>query len=313
MNTTFSIRHKKLIEQNKLKLYLNVNQKTKILYLLNDYNESFYETTDTNWNYTETTLEKVYADLLRAYGFKTLKSFVNDEFIEVKNLDEFLIGTKPEYVIDSIEFFYKYITDSQRQNSFTKDLNQILKNEEIQLRFIEGEFFRLDSEFAESDILFKTSRLLKTESFDKSLSDFLDARQRLSQGDFSGSIISANNALESFLKKLLDKKNENQGVLKKLLIKSKLIPDYFNGFLDYFEGLLQSSFTIANKSSRHGQKDLPTTINEVDEPIASFCLNLVGTLIIFITDRYIETKPKIEKQKENLIKESPIDENDLPF
>jgi len=312
MNTTFSIRHKKLIEQNKLKLYLNVNQKTKLLYLLQDYNELFDETTDTNWDYTETTLEKVYTDLLRAHGFKTLKSFVNDEFIEVKNLEDFLIGTKPEYVIDSIEFFYKYIT-GQRQNSFTKDLNQILKNEEIQVRFIEGEFFRLDSEFAESDILFKASKLLKTESFDKSLSDFLDARQRLSKGDYSGSIISANNALESFLKKLLDKKNENQGALKKLLIKSNLIPDYFNGFLDYFEGLLQSSFTIANKSSRHGQKDLPTTINEVDEPIASFCLNLVGTLIIFVTDRYIETKPKIEKQKENIVDESPINDDDLPF
>ena len=52
MNTTFSIRHKKLIEQNKLKLYLNVNQKTKILYLLNDNNDSLYETTYTNWNYT---------------------------------------------------------------------------------------------------------------------------------------------------------------------------------------------------------------------------------------------------------------------
>lgn len=313
MKTAFSLRHKKLIDQNKLRLYLNVNQKTKLLYLLQDYSESFYETTETNFNYTETSLEKVYTDLLKSYGFKSLKSFVNDEFVDVQNLEEFLIGTKPEYVIDSIEFFYDYITDLKRQGVFTKDLNQILKNEEIPVRFIEGEFFRVDSEFAESDILFKTSKLLKTESFDMSLSDFLDARQRLSKGDYSGSIICANNALESFLKKLLDKKNENQGALKKLLIKSKLIPDYFNGFLDYFEGLLQASFTIANKSSRHGQKDLPSELNKVDEPIASFCLNLVGTMIIFITERHIEINSKQIHPNENVKNEPNLDSDDLPF
>lgn len=294
MRIPFSVRHRKLIEQNKLKLYLNVNQKTKLFYLLRDYNEIFYETTETNFNYNETSFEKVYSDLLRAYGFKTLKSFVNNEFVEVEILEEFLISTKPEYVVDSIEFFYDYIIEERKQ-LFVKDLNQILKVEETPIRFIDGEFFRLDSEFAESDILFKTNKLLKTESFDKANDDFLDARQRLSKGDYTGSIISANNALESYLKKLLDKKNENQGSLKKILLKSKLIPDYFNGFLDYFDGLLQSAFTIANKSSRHGQKEIPTEVNKVDEPIASFCLNLVGTLIIFITDRYIELKPKIEK------------------
>lgn len=219
-----------------------------------------------------------------------------------------MIGTKPEYVIDSIEFFFYYITENEKKQSFIQNLNQILKVEETPIRFIDGEFFRLDSEFAESDILFKTNKLLKTESFDKALYDFLDARRRLSKGDYAGCIISANNSLESYLKKLLDKKNDNQGSLKKKLLKSQLIPNYFNGFLDYFDGLLQSSFTIANKSSRHGQKELPDELNKVDEPIASFCLNLVGTLIIFITDRYIESKPKLDKPKK-----LSDNESDLPF
>lgn len=54
MRIPFSVRHRKIIEQKKLKLSLNVIQKNKLLYLLNDYNETFYETTDTNWNYTVT-------------------------------------------------------------------------------------------------------------------------------------------------------------------------------------------------------------------------------------------------------------------
>lgn len=313
MKVPFSVRHKKIIEQDKLKLYLNVIQKTKLLYLLQDYNESFSETTETNWNYYETSFEKVHSDLLKTYGFKALKSFVNDEFVVVEKLEEFLIGTKPEYVIDSIELFYDYIIGEEIKQSFVKDLNQILKVEETPIRFIDGEFFRMDSEFAESEILFKTNRLLKTENFEKASEDFFDARQRLSKGDYAGCIISANNSLESFLKKLLDKKNENQGSLKKILSKSKLIPDYFNGFLEYFDGLLQASFTIANKSSRHGQKEPPTDINKADEPIASFCLNLVGTLIIFITDRYIESKPRLKKTAKTIDNKKITNNNDLPF
>ena len=126
MRIAFSIRHKKLIEKDKLQLYLSANQKIKLLYLLQEYNESFYETTDTNFNYTETSLEKVCSDLLKAYGFKSLKSFVNGEFVEVDKLDDFLVGTKPEYVIDSIEYFYDYITDEDKKHSFSKDLNQNL-------------------------------------------------------------------------------------------------------------------------------------------------------------------------------------------
>ena len=90
------------------------------------------------------------------------------------------------------------------------------------------------------------------------------------------------------------------------MIKSGIIPDYF-------EGLLQASFTIANKSSRHGQKEMPSDLNKVDEPIASFCLNLVGTMIIFITERYVESKPKNIKEEKPEINNDALSSDDLPF
>lgn len=287
MQIPFSIRHEKLIEQEKLKVNFNTPQRNKIIYFLQKYNESFEEVTDTNWHYSETSLEKVLTDLLKTYGFTELKSYVNDEFVEVKQLDEFIIGTKPELILDSIEFFYTYVIKDKKED-FVKGLNQLLKIDNQPIRFIDGEFFRIDSEFIESEILFKTEKLLKTPSFDKAHEDFIDARKRLSSGDYSGSIISANNAIESYLKKLLDKKNENQSYLKKSLSKSNLIPDYFTGFIDHFEGFMQSIFTIANKTVRHGQIEKHNDKNKVDEAIASFCLNLVGTLIVFIAERHLE-------------------------
>lgn len=77
-------------------------------------------------------------------------------------------------------------------------------------------------------------------------------------------------------------------------MKSGIIPDYFQGFCDYFSGLLQSAFTIANESARHGKKDIPCDRNDVDYAVASFVLHLTGSLIVFIMERYKENVSKKE-------------------
>ena len=72
MKVPFSIRHKKLIEQDKLRLSFNVVQRRKILYLLEEFNEIFYEQDETNWRSEETSFQKVYFELKKAYGYPSL-------------------------------------------------------------------------------------------------------------------------------------------------------------------------------------------------------------------------------------------------
>lgn len=289
MKAPFSIRHERILGDKKHEITIDVNVRQKLLYFLEDYNEVFYERSRYNFDYYQSAFEKVYEDSKRAYGLEVIEIIVDGNFVEVDVLDKYIKGAKDECILDVIELFYEYVMEHAKP-AFVKDLNQLLKINHLPLRFIEGELIRLDSEFVENEILFKTGELLKVGSFDKAYEDFNDARRRLSIGDYSGSIISSNNAMESFLKKLLNKKNDNQGSLKKELTKTGLIPEYFIGFIDVFEGFLQSVFTIANKSSRHGQIELPENRNMVDEPIAGFCLNLVGVLILFISERHIMKK-----------------------
>lgn len=309
----FSERHKKLVANEKFKVDFNPTQRRKIIYQLEEYNETFHETTETNWNYTETSLEKVHKDLLRAYGLEHLTT--DSEEPTHKKIREFLMNGKGISVLDAIELFFQHIIEDKRKIHFTSELNKLFKVEAIPVRFMEGEFFRLDSEFLESEVLFQTTKLLSTNNFETAHADFLDARQRLSAGDYSGAIISANNSLESYLKKLFNLKNENQGKLKKALIKSGLIPDYFNGFLDHFDGFVQSAFTIANKSARHGKMDKLKEKNQVDEPIAAFCLNLIGTIILFIMDRHIKSQPTKLESKSEEVSSIKIETNndELPF
>lgn len=179
--------------------------------------------------------------------------------------------------------------------NFHKECNFIFKSENSSFRVLDGYIIKLDSTFLESEILNKAYELLKNNYFEKACKDFLNARNNLTAGDYSGTIVEANNAIESTLKNVLNKEKGEQGNLKKWLMKSGIIPDYFQGFCDHFEGLLQSVFTIANKSSRHGKKKTPNKRNEVDHKVASFCLNLTGSLIVFIMERHQE---RISAKKE---------------
>lgn len=311
MKTPFSVRHKKIIESKSWEVVFSTSERARLISFLYRYNYLFDNVTETNWHFTTSSFEMVFSDLKQIYGYPIIKSFEDEESKEDKNLEEFLNRTQPPNVLDSVELIYGYIIDDKSKNQFVKELNELLKLWEKPLRFSDGEFFRLDSEFLKSEIIFRTVNLLKESAFEKANSDFLDAQRRLSSGDFDGCIIYANNALESLLMKMTNTENISQGSLKKSLLKSGIIPDYYGGFLEHFDKLLQSVFTIANKASRHGKKDFPDERNMVTEPVANFCLNIVGTFISFIVERYLELNPESLSIPE--VNGNQSDEDLLPF
>jgi len=312
----FSQRHIKLIESKKFVLSLSERQKRKLIYVIEANNEYFDEVTETNFNYTETTLEKSVLNFKRAHGIDKLGNKSHGNASNQEILD-YAFSAKEIEILDIIEIFYSNSSSAEIKSAIETELNQILKTENLHIRFLDGEFFRIDSDFAESEILFRTNNLLKLNNFEAAHINFIEAKERLSSGDFSGSIVKANNALESYLKKLLDEKYENQGKLKKSLIKSGIIPDYFQGFIDSFEGIVQSAFTMANKSARHGGKEIVSEINRIDEPLAAFYLNLVGSIIIFIVGKQSNKNLVLNneefEEKGNNLSEIMDNENKLPF
>ncbi len=285
----FSQRHSEAIENKKLTLSISKKIRQKIIYCMQRFNRWYgYDEQDSIF-YDD--LKKC---LLENYGETSLKAYVDDVFKDTDKIEEFILGTKPEYVLDTIELYVTLIDKPGQKTNFQKECNQIFKSENSPVRILDGYIIKLDSVFLESEILNKAYELLKDSHFEKACRDFLNARNNLTTGDYSGTIIEANNAIESTLKKVLDKEKGDQGNLKKWLMKSGIIPDYFQGFCEHFEGLLQSAFTIANESSRHGKKEIPDKRNEVNYAVASFFLHLAGSLIVFFMERYQENLPEEE-------------------
>lgn len=289
----FSQRHKEAIDNKSLCLSISKKIRQKLVYCMQKYNRWY------GWNQEDSIFyDDLKQKLLENYGETSLKAYIEDIFQEVTNIEQFIVGAKPEFVLDAIELYSTLIDidkSGQKVNLY-KECNLIFKSENSSFRVLDGYIVKLDSTFLESEILNKAYELLKNNYFEKACKDFLNARNNLTAEDYSGTIIEANNAIESTLKKVLNREKGEQGNLKKWLMKSGIIPDYFQGFCDNFEGLLQSAFTIANESSRHGKKEMPSERNEVTYAVASFFLHLTGSLIVFIMERYQESKLENENE-----------------
>jgi hypothetical protein len=297
----FSKRHQRAIDKKKLLVSLNKKTRQKILYCLQNHNE-FH-----GWDDSESRLhDDLKKNILEAYGETELKAYINDKRAPVKNIEDFIMGAWPPQVLDAIEIFHDLLGNFENIKDLQNQINFIFQSEETPYRILDNKIIKLDSAFLESEVLSKASDLLENFQFEKALIDFLNARTNFTSCDYSGTVFECNNAIESALKKALDKTKGDQGELKKQLMKSGLIPDYFQGFCDHFEGLLQSCFTITNESARHGKKEVPISVNKIDHAVASFVLHLTGTLLVFIMERYKEKQPEPQEIQE-------IPDDDVPF
>ena len=293
MQILLSQRHERAINEKKLKISLPSKLRQKIIYCMRNHNYCYGRNEENSIFYDD-----LKQKLLESYGVIKLRAYIDDSLQEITNIEHFIKGAWPPQVLDAIELFNQLINSQESKPSFRRSINEVFRTENAPYRLLENEIVILDSVFLESSVLNRAFELLKSNYFEKACRDFLNARNNFTSGDFVGTIVECNNSIESALKKLINVNKGEQGKLKSLLMKSGLVPDYFQGFSEHFEGLLQSAFTIANQSARHGAKEVPSGKNKINGDLASFILHLTGSLLVFLIERYEETL---------------IEENDIPF
>lgn len=133
MYIPFSERNKSLIINKKISVKLPNAVRHQLFKVMNEYNEIFYLTDETNWKYCKSVSEFVFDDITKFY---IPKHFVDDEYIEIKEFNDFIKGTTPFTVFDVIESFYGHITKSLQ---FENEINAIFKLNNINVELINGE------------------------------------------------------------------------------------------------------------------------------------------------------------------------------
>ena len=302
MKIVFSQRHKQAIDSKKLPITLSRRAKQKIFYCMKDFNVWYgYDNQDS------ILYDDLKDEFLKSHGITELFAYPEGKRQNVKDIESFILYAWAPHLLDSIELYNLLIPEETRMR-FAKSINLVFRSEDTPYRLLGDEIILLDSNFLESEVLSRAYELLEKNDFEKACKDFLHARDNFTAKDFSGTIFECNNALESALKKVLDKEKGDQKSLKSSLMRSNIIPEYFQGFCDHFDGLLQSCFTIAN-FPRHGKKEIPKPKNIVDPAVASFVLHLTGALLVFIMERYEEQLPKEPEESMH----SSILDDDIPF
>ena len=216
-------------------------------------------------------------------------------------LEYIVRGTRHQTTFDILELFYRELYGGNQKN-FQHTVNEIFEESELPFKMIDGDITSFD---LDNNIRAQSLKILETVGFKGALAEFKQAQEYFSDDKYKESINYCNLSIESVLKTILKTSREKPGKLFAEFIKRGYVPEYFDGFLEYFEEhILRSVAKIRNQvlGVGHGQGD---SVNDVPKSLADLSIDLSSVLINFIINRYLESEPPQE--------ESFDSSDDIPF
>ena len=145
MYIPFSERNKHLIINKKIRIKLPNVVRYQLFKVMDEYNEVFYLTDETNWHYTKRSSEYVLEDINK---FNIPKHYVGKELVEIKAFKDFQEGSSPVTIFDVIESFSRNITEYEK---FEKEINTIFKLNDIGIKLKSGEIHSTNNKEIELD------------------------------------------------------------------------------------------------------------------------------------------------------------------
>lgn len=133
MYIPFSERNKSLINNKKIGIKLPNAVRHQLFKVMNEYNETFMFTSETNFNYYKSINDLVLEDITKFY---IPKHYVGSELAEINEFSDFKEGTRPFTVFDVIESFNRHTTKSSQ---FRNEINAIFKLNNINVELRNGE------------------------------------------------------------------------------------------------------------------------------------------------------------------------------
>ena len=133
MYIPYSERNKSLITGKKNSIKLPNAARHQLFKVMNEYNETFMFTSETNFNYYKSINDLVLEDITKFY---IPKHYVGSELVEINEFSDFKEGTRPFTVFDVIESFNRHTTKSSQ---FRNEINAIFKLNKINVELRNGE------------------------------------------------------------------------------------------------------------------------------------------------------------------------------
>ncbi len=240
--------------------------------------------------------------LSKEYGEISLKKDRYDEN-DAAVLNFFLQTKDYEQCLDIIELFFSiissyiagnyeyrlYVKPKQEPDDAINELNERFKEWGIGYEFQNGELIRIDSQFIHSEAVKPVLVLLANEKYYEGVNqEFLKAHEHYRHKRYKECLVECCKAFESLMKAICEKRkwdynqNDTASKLIKTCFDKKLIPSYMDNQIASLKQILGSGVsTIRNKEGGHGQG---AEISEVPEHLASYCLHLTASNLLFLAN-----------------------------
>lgn len=224
--------------------------------------------------------------LLRCHGWDKLRIYEEGKMVPAE-IRKFLLACSKDHLFDSLEIYHDLLKTDEYP-TFEENINSIFSMDNIGYEYKEGKITPIISEYLHEKVIAPALSLLREAGFEGPLEEFEEAIKFFRQDRYADAIHNANNAFESTLKTVLDKKEGDPKDLINELIRKDIVEPYYEGHLDYLRKLLLCLPITRHKKGAHGQgKDK----KEIGKSYAEFALHLAGTFIVFLIKRYNETLP----------------------
>ena len=153
MYIPYSERNKSLITGKKNSIKLPNAARHQLFKVMNEYNETFMFTSETNFNYYKSINDLVLEDITKFY---IPKHYVGSELVEINEFSDFKEGTRPFTVFDVIESFSRHTNEYEK---FEKEINTIFKLNDISIELKSGEIHSTNNITIELDSSIRISEV----------------------------------------------------------------------------------------------------------------------------------------------------------
>ena len=274
----FSKRHRRALGEDRLAPRLAPPTRGRIKRLFQRYSRSYTATTETNWNYDTDTLQDLGGELRDLYGADRLPGDGPRGF----SIGGFTAEAPAACVFDALELFAAH----EEALGFAAELNEILAEEEVPWRILDGTMVLLDDTFARSELAGRTDSSFRQAGFSGASAELRRARHHVADGDGRGAVHRAGSAFESVAMALLQK---DRGTAAKLL--QELSRDgYFDGLPSslrqrFIREVLEALPWMRNNLGGHGQGETET---EPPPSYAQLAIDLSASLSNFLISLKLE-------------------------
>lgn len=306
MVKTFSEKYKDLLLKKEFLSEFSRELKIELIEALLEFNEvsqvcvSRYDSYKTNIN--------VENEVLIIFGKKQGNS--SSEWISIVDKEWYFKREDCE-LMDIIELWHSVLSDGEKV-PFQVKINLLMSTHDKPWRLLEGRFIKIDSQQFDKDLadkfLFEFSEILSVApEFESAYSEFVEAKENITVGQFEYAVINACKSYESTLKVILSRDEGNAGCLTKEFVESFLMEKLPSNVKNtaFNEKILMSLPFLRNQIAGHGDGREKFIVSNT---IGKLAVNLAATLNSYLLDTYRKSL-EVKKQKE----ENPFTKDDLPF